>query len=199
MSHLEERLPEEEELDRKRQELSALEPELAQRELELATLAAELRAFEGRYLRIVGVRMATLDEIEAEIAQLLAQQDPGNAQASERARSAQARASESARAHMAERESGQPDAFRPSADLRRLYREVAKLIHPDLATDPQQRQRRTQMMAAANAAFERSDIDALEELLRSWKSSPEAVEGEGVAAELVRVIRQIAQVRRRLV
>jgi len=55
------------------------------------------------------------------------------------------------------------------------------------------------MMAAANAAYERSDIDALRELLRSWESSPEAVEGEGVAAELVRVIRKIAQVRRRLV
>ena len=199
MSHLEERLPEEEELDRKREELSVLQSELAQRELELATLAAELRAFEGRYLRIVGARMATLDEIEAEIAKLLAQQDPGSAQAREKAQSAQAHASESARAHMADRESGQPDTFRPSADLRRLYREVAKRIHPDLATDEDERQRRTQMMAAANAAYERADIDALKELLRSWQTSPEAVEGEGVGVELVRVIRKIAQVRRRLV
>jgi hypothetical protein len=43
--------PEEQELARKRQELTILQAELTDRELSLANLRAELAAFEGRYLR----------------------------------------------------------------------------------------------------------------------------------------------------
>ena len=57
-------------------ELNGLESELAQRELDLATLHGELRAFEARYLRIVGVRLAELDKIEAQIAELQARLVP---------------------------------------------------------------------------------------------------------------------------
>jgi CII-binding regulator of phage lambda lysogenization HflD len=38
----------------------------------------------------------------------------------------------------------------------------------------------------------------LEAILRDWESSPESVKGEGPGAELVRVIRKIAQVEDRL-
>jgi hypothetical protein len=38
----------------------------------------------------------------------------------------------------------------------------------------------------------------LREILRSWESRPEAVEGEGIGAELIRIIRKIAQCRDRL-
>jgi hypothetical protein len=38
----------------------------------------------------------------------------------------------------------------------------------------------------------------LEAILRDWESSPESVKGEGLGAELVRVIRKIAQVEDRL-
>ena len=63
------RTPEEQELEKKKAELAALEAELIQRELDLATFRAELTEFETRYLSIVGVRYAELDEIEAQIAE----------------------------------------------------------------------------------------------------------------------------------
>ena len=53
-------------------------------------------------------------------------------------------------------------------------------------------------MQEINAAYEAGDQERLEELLRSWNVSPESVEGEGIGAELVRVIRQIRQTSQRI-
>lgn len=88
--------------------------------------------------------------------------------------------------------------FRPSAQLKQLYREVAKRIHPDLATDPEERARREQLMALVNQAYESGDEDRLREILHDWDSSPDSVQGEGITADLVRTIRQIAQSQQRL-
>lgn len=88
--------------------------------------------------------------------------------------------------------------FTPSEDLKKLYREVAKRIHPDLTTDPVEKVRRQELMVAANQAYEAGDIEALKAILHSWESSPESVKGDGVVAELIRVIRKIAQCRERL-
>ena len=63
------RTPEEQELERKNVELASFEADLIQRELDLATLRADLAEFEARYLRQVGVLYAELDEIEARIAE----------------------------------------------------------------------------------------------------------------------------------
>jgi DnaJ-domain-containing protein 1 len=89
--------------------------------------------------------------------------------------------------------------FKPSDGLKKLYREVAKRVHPDLATDEVERAKRQNLMAAANQAYEEGDEQGLREILSSWESDPHSVQGEGVAAELIRVIRQIAQCRSRLV
>jgi DnaJ-domain-containing protein 1 len=88
--------------------------------------------------------------------------------------------------------------FKPSEDLKKLYREVAKLVHPDLTTDPAEKIDRQKLMAEANQAYEAEDIEKLRSILRSWESRPESVQGEGVAAELIRAIRKISQCRARL-
>jgi hypothetical protein len=54
-------------------------------------------------------------------------------------------------------------------------------------------------MAAANRAYEHGDADALRRILEEYESSPESVQGTGVAADLVRVIRQIRQLQERRV
>lgn len=88
--------------------------------------------------------------------------------------------------------------FKPSPELKKVYREVAKKIHPDLATDDDERQRRQQLMAEANQAYEDGDVEKLRAILHDWESSPESVKGEGISFELIRIIRQIAQSRERL-
>ena len=190
--------PEEKELARKLAELTILEGELAQRELDVATLQAELHAFERRYLRIVGIRYAELDEIDAQIAEASAEVTPKSSEAQERASQARAQANESAQASKIAQEPGRKEKFAPSDALKKLFREVAKCIHPDLATDENDRVRRQHFMAEANQAYEDGDEARLREILREWESSPEAVKGDGVGAELIRVIRKTAQIERRL-
>jgi hypothetical protein len=89
-------------------------------------------------------------------------------------------------------------AFIPSVELRALYRDVAKRVHPDLATDEADRQKREHLMAEANAAYQRGDADALGRILEEYESNPESVRGAGITADLARVSRQIWQVRSRL-
>ena len=55
--------PEEEELLRKREELAAVRAALAERELELIDFRGQLAAFEGRYLRQVGMLYAELERM----------------------------------------------------------------------------------------------------------------------------------------
>ena len=193
-------LPEEGELAAKREQLEALEAELAQGELELATLQAQLRSFEQEYLRVVGVRLARLDELEALIAEQAAREQPEDAPAMERAESARSQAAESAAAlgDAEQREAAEPD-FKPSEDLRKTYIEVSKAVHPDLTTDEDEKARRHEFMVAANEAYSRGDLEGLKGLLTSWRTAPEAVSGDDVGAELVRTIRKIAQVNARLV
>jgi hypothetical protein len=136
--------PEQRELDTKKIELPTLEAELVQRELDLTTLFAELRTFEAEYVRIVGAKFAARDELEAQLAEVTARQRPHDLTAGRTAADARARARESAEAAVL------PDLlpavsqpFFATDDLKRLYREIARLVHPDLTTDDRERERRT--------------------------------------------------------
>ena len=189
--------PEDKELARKRGEQAALEAELAERELRSANLRAELGAFERQYLHFVGSRYAELDEWKARLAERLAQEQPGNDRAQQAAREARARADETKSA-AGEKAAHEPRAFKSTPEMKRLYRDVAKKIHPDLTSDRNDRAKRQLLMAEANQAYERGDQERLAKILSEYEHSPEAVEGEGAGAELVRVIRRVSQARSRL-
>jgi DnaJ-domain-containing protein 1 len=189
--------PEEDELRLKRLELEDIEKELVEKELQLTGLRAELAAFERLYLKTVGALYAELDEIEARIAELNARRNPSNADAQETARQARRKATESQSA-VGEIAPYVANGFSASPELKRLYREVARRIHPDLAIDEADRTRRQRFMAEANQAYERGDEARLRAILEEYESSPETVQGEGIAQDLVRTIRKIAQARRRL-
>ena len=191
--------PEDEELATKRQELAELESELTERELYLADLENGLAFFEGQYLRSVGVLYAELDEIEAQIAELMSRKHAKDQAAQQAARQARETAEQSKAAVSEERLQEIGARVTPSQELKSLYREVAKRIHPDLATDPKDRALRGGLMAEANLAYEKGDAAKLRAILLEYEASPDAVKGEGAAADLVRVIRKIAQVKRRLV
>lgn len=187
--------PEEEEILRKREELAVFRATLAERELELVDLRSQLAAFEGRYLRQVGVLYAELDEWTARISELQARVDP-SAAATERARAAR----EQARRTFDDAHDKASEArdFAPSAELKNLFREVAKRIHPDFCRDSADLERRNRLMAEANRAYEVGDSEALRRILDEYHDGADSVEGEGIGAELIRIIRQISQARERV-
>jgi hypothetical protein len=187
--------PEEQELARKREELVILQAELTDRELFLANLRAELAAFEGRYLREVGVLYAELDDWNAKIAELAAE-TAGTEQARTAAAEARSRAEES---HAAPHgQAAKTAGFLPSPELKKLFCEVVRHIHPDNATDEADTALRNRLMAEANLAYGRGDADVLRKIIQEYRSSPESIKGEGAAADLQRVLLQIQRIIKRL-
>jgi hypothetical protein len=173
--------------------------------LELTARRADLDHFERRYLQTVGRRYALLDELRAQIAEARARQNPHSPEAREQARQARSQARESARAAG----DNDPEAPSPgevasplkptrSESLDKLYRKAARLLHPDLTLDGEEKKRRHDLMAEVNDAYARGDEERIRAILRDWHASPESVPGDGPGAELVRVIRKIAQAERRL-
>ena len=185
--------PEEEELERKQQELLTLEAQLVDAEEQLATLRAEVDSFRIEYVRRAGPLLHAVDALRFELAQREMERNPSSG-AAERRSEAQRRSEGSS---SAPDDDGTP-AFLPSADLRSLFREAARLLHPDLASTDAERVRRNDVMAQINIAYRRGDVDALKRIVAGNAHAPEDVSGDGAAAELVRVIRKLSRARNRL-
>ena len=185
------RRPEDAELSRKREELADLQARLAELELQLLTLRLELTEFEALYHSKVGALYAELDEVEALIAERLAQLRPLDTEAAEAATDARKRADDSH--HVADESARElPPHVERSQRLKDLYRTAAKEFHPDLAQDESDRLIRERLMTEANLAYAKGDEVKLESILEEYQSSPDTVVGSDVGAELIRTIRHIS-------
>lgn len=177
----------------KREQLAAVRNVLAERESELAQVRAELTTFEGRYLRQVGTLYAELDELEARIAERevdLYDSDSARRRAEETWQQAQ----QSREAAFGE--AIQAAEFDPPPNLKALFREVAKRIHPDFARDDSELKHFTLLMASANQAYKRGDTETLQRLLDDHREITSFITGEDSAAELLRIMRQIRHAER---
>jgi hypothetical protein len=189
-----------EELVRRRAQLQVLSRHLLERERGLAAFRSELHAFETTYRKALGSRYARLDQLAELLDETVepAADDagPGSTDDGPAERYPGQGLPGGQNWAWGEREPDKEPERRPVVDeeAKRLFRQLARLIHPDLARDPQERERRTNLMVAANDAYEQGDVAALGRLLEDWHASPEAVTGSGAAAELERTLRRIAQV-----
>ena len=80
-------------------------------------------------------------------------------------------------------------------ELKSMFRDAAKKIHPDLADDEQDRELRTKLMADLNEAYAKGDKDAIRNIVDQYNASEDAVQGEGVGYDLMRMIRRLYQIR----
>jgi hypothetical protein len=182
-----------------REQLATVRTTLAEREAELAQVRAQLKTFEGRYLRQVGILYAELDDLEARIAEREVDLYDSDS-ARRRAAETRQRAQETHDAAFGE--AGEAEEFDPPPSLKTLFREVAKRIHPDFARDDVEQKHFTLLMARANQAYSRGDTETLQRLLDDHREIDAAIcgegaaTGEGAAAELLRITRQIQHAER---
>lgn len=144
-------------------EYERLHDELVEYEVELATIQADLAEFSRRYASQVGVRMAELDRLQAEIARLLALAQPDSLAAQLAAARAAAHAAHSSSEQRRFAEA--PLARKPGPTLKQIYRRIARRVHPDRAGNELERTWRTQMMAEANHAYQHGDEESLLDIL----------------------------------
>jgi hypothetical protein len=196
------------ELAHKRAELAVLKQRLAEREAELVAFEATLSDFEIEYRRALGQRYAVLDDLAERIEQAKLDQAGGGSgdqddgdQRLDRDGERDGDPSEDGQNWAwawGEREPEHEFRRIVSAEAKRLFRLLARRIHPDLARDPAERERRTNLMVAANNAYEQGDIETLRHLLDQWDASPDSVAGSSPASELERLIRHVSRIQARL-
>ena len=149
-------------LAEKRERLAAVRAALAERESDVAQLHSQLKVFEGRYLQRVGVLYAELDEIAARITEREVDLYDSYS-ARRRAQEARERAQETHEAAFGADQ--EPEEFDPAPSLKTLFREVARRIHPDFASDEAEQKHFTLLMTRANQAYSRGDAETLQRLL----------------------------------
>jgi hypothetical protein len=185
--------PEAIELKGKLRELEELEREMVEGELDLADLRFSLKSLEVEYFQRVGCHFQRLDQLKAEIADLVDRY---------RLPDAQARTLRQEKSSIAELLDCRPNSetrnSQPSDEAKRLYRQIAMAIHPDLAVDDDDRARRTETMIRLNQAYQDGDESLLAQIWNEWTSDPTRIMELGVGADLVRTIRRIAQVKERI-
>jgi hypothetical protein len=149
----------------------------------LTQLASELVAFETRYRREVGRRHDELDELAYAIAELELV-ELGRQLGQERT---------DGPAPPAARRDEPPPRFTSDA-VRKLFRDVAKAIHPDLADTEHSRESRHTLMVEANRAYSRGDERRLRAILEAWESEAAAGPADDLDALRLKLLRRLAQI-----
>ena len=170
-------------IDRLRARLAELDAALSERAGEIARAQSDLEAFRIRYRQEVGLLHEELDALLDAIAE---------AELLEISRKLDGETGGTTGASAAPRPEPLP-RFTSDA-VRKLFRDVARIIHPDLAADERTRDRRHTLMVEANRAYALGDEERLRSILDAWAASPEAVPGSDADAVRERLIRRIAQI-----
>ncbi|MEU9676142.1 MULTISPECIES: hypothetical protein [Streptomyces] len=166
------------------------EQALIEFEIAVETFRVEVENFSRLHHQKLGPMYARLDELDALIAEARAAKT-GDPEDERKAREARAVVmpmpgvdelfhdwmdtdglSPEAAAMLTEQPVRPPKRVRPSEEARRLYRELARKAHPDLAQDEVERQRRDEFIARVNAAYGRGDVELLKELVAEWEAGP---------------------------
>lgn len=190
--------PENIEFGKKQALLERLKDRLADREEELAELRAELEQTEANYTMQVGRLYAEFDEIEAQIAEEELKLVPDDEEIKKKVEELRRRAEESAADVEEANRNACNNKWNPTPEAKKAYHNLARLIHPDLAINAEEKSRRHDLMAKLNDAYTAGDQNLLNRLVEEYRDSPDLVRGDSIGDQLVRVIRQIFQVKVRL-
>lgn len=185
--------------------LATLRPRLVEAEAELSERLAAISAFEFKLRSRIAKLTDKLDKLDAEIAELKRkmrwlgegwQTDPGN-EAAAWASGKTASETGNYRYREAPHEPRQVLAEEEKASLKQLYRQLARRFHPDMSIDEADRDYRTQMMMAINAAYAAGDLEKLEQLLLE-PDAPHTITIQSDEEQLALLTRELTRVQNRL-
>ncbi len=168
----------------------AAEQALIEYEIAVETFRVEVENFSRLHHQKLGPMYARLDELDALIAEAVAARS-GDPEDRRKAEEARARVlpipgvdelfhgwmdgdglPPEAAAMLTDQSVRPPQRVRPSDEARKLYRELVRKAHPDLAQDDQERERRDAFIARVNTAYGRGDEALLRELHEEWDAGP---------------------------
>ncbi|MGP4087090.1 hypothetical protein [Streptomyces sp. KR55] len=168
----------------------AAEQALIEYEIAVETFRVEIENFSRLHHQKLGPMYARLEELDAQIAEARAAQS-GDPEDLRRAQELRARVLPmpsveelfhgwmdsdglfpEAVAMLTDRPVQPPQRVRPSEEARKLYRELARKAHPDLAQEEGERKRREEFITRVNTAYARGDVALLRELSEEWAAGP---------------------------
>ncbi|MDF2271422.1 J domain-containing protein [Streptomyces coacervatus] len=168
----------------------AAEQALIEYEIAVETFRVEVENFSRLHHQKLGPMYARLDELDAQIAEARAARtgDPEDLRKADEARArvmpmpgveelfhgwmdGQGLFPEAV-AMLTDQPVRPPQRVRPSDEARKLYRELVRKAHPDLAQDDTERARREEFITRVNAAYARGDAMLLRELAEEWAKGP---------------------------
>ncbi|MFE3602112.1 J domain-containing protein [Streptomyces sp. NPDC059142] len=168
----------------------AAEQALIEFEIALETFRIEVDNFSRLHHQRLGPMYARLDELDAQIAEARAARS-GDPEDLRKAREARAMVqpmpgveelfhdwldsdglSPEASAMLTDRPVRPPKRVRPSDEARKIYRDLVRKSHPDLAQDDGERARREEFLTRVNSAYGRGDEALLLELAAEWAAGP---------------------------
>jgi len=190
----------------------AAEQALIEYEIAVETFRVEVENFSRLHHQKLGPMYARLDELDAQIAEARAAHT-GDPEDRRKADEARARVMPmpgveelfhgwmdgeglfpEAVAMLTDQPVRPPQRVRPSDEARKLYRELARKAHPDLAQDDTERARREEFITRVNAAYARGDELLLRELAEEWARGPAPQErGPSRSEELYARLEWLAQ------
>ncbi|MFC9912891.1 hypothetical protein [Streptomyces sp. NPDC059862] len=168
----------------------AAEQALIEYEIAVETFRVEIENFSRLHHQRLGPMYARLEELDAQIAEARAAQS-GDPEDLRRAQELRARVLPmpsveelfhgwmdsdglfpEAVAMLTDQPVRPPQRVRPSEEARKLYRELARKAHPDLAQEDGERKRREEFITRVNTAYARGDEALLRELSEEWAAGP---------------------------
>ncbi|MFJ2001765.1 hypothetical protein [Streptomyces chartreusis] len=190
----------------------AAEQALIEYEIAVETFRVEVDNFSRLHHQKLGPMYTRLDELDARIAEAVAART-GDPEDIRKADEARARVMPmpgveelfhgwmdgdglfpEAAAMLTDQPVRPPQRVRPSDEARKLYRELARKAHPDLAQEEAERARREEFITRVNAAYARGDEALLRELAAEWAAGPAPKEqGPTPSEELYARLEWLAQ------
>ncbi|MFE9771235.1 hypothetical protein ACFYOV_06095 [Streptomyces sp. NPDC005931] len=188
--------------ERLEQAVRAAEQALIEFEIAVETFRVEVENFSRLHEQKLGPMYARLEELDAQILEARAART-GDPEDRRRADEARARLMPipgvedllggwmsdeglfpEAAAMLTDQPVRPPQRVRPSEEARKLYRELARRAHPDLAQEDEERRRREEFLTRVNTAYARGDEVALRALAEEWAAGPELQRGPSPSEEL---------------